>query len=111
VSTWGTAAGRAFHTRALVRPLAVAGAHERPEAAHGRPAAEEEAPHERPAAEEAAHGRPVAVEPHGRPAAAVAHERPVAGAPHEQLGAVGEPMVVVAGGHGRPAALGKARER
>ena len=32
------------------------------------------------------------------------------GGPHEQLGAVGEPMVAAAG-HGRPAALGKARER
>jgi hypothetical protein len=54
--------------------------------------------HARPAA---AHERPVAVAPRGRQAAAVA--------PHEQLGAVGEPMV--AAGHGRPAALGKARER
>jgi hypothetical protein len=49
----------------------------------------------------AAAERPVAVAPHGRP---------VAVAPHEQLGEVGEPMVAAAG-HGRPAPLGKARER
>jgi hypothetical protein len=40
----------------------------------------------------------------------VAHGQLAAVAPHEQLGAVGEPMVAAAG-HGRPAALGKARER
>jgi hypothetical protein len=45
-----------------------------------------------------------------RAAPLAADERPVAVAPHEQLGAVGEPMVAAAG-HGRPAALGKARER
>ena len=42
--------------------------------------------------------------------AAVAHGQLAAVAPHEQLGAVGEPMVAALG-HGRPAALGKARER
>jgi hypothetical protein len=53
--------------------------------------------------------RPVAAVPHGQPAA-VAHGRQAAVAPHEQLGEVGEPMVAAAG-HGRPAPLGKARER
>ena len=58
----------------------------------------------------AADERPVAVAPRGRQAAAVAHGQLAAVAPHEQLGEVGEPMVAAAG-HGRPAALGKARER
>jgi hypothetical protein len=57
----------------------------------------------------AADERPVAVVPHGQPAA-VAHGRQAAVAPREQLGKVGEPMVAAAG-HGRPAPLGKARER
>ena len=63
--------------------------------------------HARPGA---AHERPVAMAPRGRQAAPVAHGQLAAVVPHEQLGAVGEPMVAAAG-HGRPAALGKARER
>jgi hypothetical protein len=95
MSTWGMAVVRDFRTAARAAPLA---ADERPVAVvpHGQPAA-------------VAHGRPVAVAPHGQPAA-VAHGRQAAVAPHEQLGEVGEPMVAAAG-HGRPAPLGKARER
>jgi hypothetical protein len=104
---------RDFRTAARAAPLA---ADERPVAVapHGRQAAA--VAHGQPVA--VAHGRPVAVAPHGRPAvvaphgqpAAVAHGRQAAVAPHEQLGEVGEPMVA-ATGHGRPAPLGKARER
>jgi hypothetical protein len=137
MSTWGMAVVRDFRTAACTAPLA---ADERPVAvvphgqpavvphgqpaavAHGRPAVV--APHGQPVAvahgqpAAVAHGRPVAVAPHAQPAAvaphaqpaAVAHGRQAAVAPHEQLGEVGEPMVAAAG-HGRPAPLGKARER
>jgi hypothetical protein len=95
MSTWDMAVVQDFRTAARAAPLA---ADERPVAVvqHGQPAA-------------VAHGRPVAVAPHGQPAA-VAHGRQAAVAPREQLGKVGEPMVAAAG-HGRPAPLGKARER
>jgi hypothetical protein len=111
MSTWGMAVVRDFRTAACTAPLA---ADERPVAvvphgqppavAHGQPAVV--APHGQPAVA-VAHGQPVAVAPHAQPAA---HGRQAAVAPHEQLGEVGEPMVAAAG-HGRPAPLGKARER
>jgi hypothetical protein len=106
VSTWGTAVVRAFHTSAQGAPRAVA--HEQSAGAVVPEPPVVVAVHARPAA---VHERPVAVAPRGRQAAAVgAHGQLAAVAPHEQLGAVGEPMVAAAG-HGRPAALGKARER
>jgi hypothetical protein len=83
VSTWGTAVVPAFRTSAQGGPLGVTREQSAGAVVHEPPVA-------------------VAVAVHARPAAAVA--------PHEQLGAVGEPMVVAAG-HGQPAALGKARER
>jgi hypothetical protein len=108
VFTLGTAAGRAFHTRAHLRPLAEA--HERPAVAavvHGRSAAVAAEAHERQAAA-VVHGRPAAgaherqaaaAEPHERPAAAVVHERPAAVASVVH----GRPAAVVAGARGRPA--------
>jgi hypothetical protein len=105
VSTWGTAVVRAFHTSAQGGPLGLAHEQSAGAVVHEPPVVV--AVHARPAA---AHERPVAVAPRGRQAAAVAHGQLAAVARHEQLGAVGEPMVAAAG-HGRPAALGKARER
>jgi hypothetical protein len=98
VFTLGTAAGRAFHTRAHLRPPAEA--HGRPAVAavvHGRPAAVAGA-HERQAAA-VVHGRPAMVaEAHGRPAvAAVVRGRPAAVA-----GAHERPAAVVAEAHERP---------
>jgi hypothetical protein len=118
VFTLGTAAGRAFHTRAHLRPLAEA--HERPAVAavvHGRSAAVAAEAHERQAAA-VVHGRPAAVaagaherqaaaaEPHERPAAAVVHERPAAVASVVH----GRPAAV-AGAHGRPAVAAVVHER
>jgi hypothetical protein len=105
VSTWGTAVVRAFHTSAQGGPLGVAHEQSAGAVVHEPPVVVVVV-HARPAA---AHERPVAVAPRGRQAAA-AHGQLAAVAPHEQLGPVGEPMVAAAG-HGRPAALGKAREQ
>jgi hypothetical protein len=108
VSTWGMAVVRAFHTAARAARLAAAHGQPVAAAAHGQPTAA--AVHERPVAVAPRGRQAAAVAPRGRQAAAVAHGQLAAVAPHEQLGAVGEPMVAAAG-HGRPAALGKARER
>jgi hypothetical protein len=106
----GTAAGRAFHTRAHLRPLAEA--HERPAVAavvHGRSAAVAAEAHERQAAA-VVHGRPAAVaaEAHGRPAAAEAHERPAAEA-HDRPAAAEahERSAAVTGAHERPEAVAR----
>jgi hypothetical protein len=114
VFTLGTAAGRAFHTRAHLRPLAEA--HERSAVAavvHGRPAAVAAEAHERQAAAVVVHGRPAAgaAGAHERQAAAEPHERRAAEAHERQAAEAHERQAAVAGAHGRPAAVAGAHGR
>ena len=125
MSTWGVAVVRDFRRAARAAPLA---ADERPVAVvpHGQPAAV--VPHGRPVAVAAwttgggggawttggggawTTGGGGAAWTTGGGGAWTTGGGAEAAAVHEQLRAAGEPMVAAAG-HGRPAPLGKARER